>query len=168
MPHHTASRSGQIQAALYRRFFNTMSSLDIDWVCEKLKVAPDESFSQSFLKSVENTLLEKGLVTLRIVFKALKSYTSMIAPLSETLELAYVHQSTRQTIGIYSFMYDNELLNAHIESANAFYRGDRKAVGVCIEDAWKCKSCQFLHSCEWIAKAKTTPYPRRYRLAFID
>jgi exonuclease V len=100
---------------------------------------------------------------------ALKSYTNMIAPLSETLELAYVHQSTRHTIGIDSFTYDKAVLNAHTESATAFFRGDREAVGVCVEEAWKCQSCQFLPSCAWRANAIQAPLRSlRYNLAFFD
>lgn len=49
------------------------------------------------------------------------------------------------------FHMDNEKLDNWLEGHMQWWRGERDAVGVSIEDADKCRSCQFSEDCGWLA-----------------
>ncbi|KAL8303059.1 hypothetical protein RB601_008088 [Gaeumannomyces tritici] len=49
------------------------------------------------------------------------------------------------------FHMNNEKLDNWLEGHMQWWRGERDAVGVSIEDADKCRSCQFSEDCGWVA-----------------
>lgn len=73
--------------------------------------------------------------------------TSCISPL---LTAEFRAKSTGALIGRRSFVYDAEALDTYVLSELAWWRGERAAQGVDIEEAsYKCGSCEFATECSW-------------------
>ncbi|KIY52012.1 hypothetical protein FISHEDRAFT_70246 [Fistulina hepatica ATCC 64428] len=52
-------------------------------------------------------------------------------------------------LGIYAVHMDDELLDAYLDSAMAWWRGQRRPVGVPPGLARRCDSCEYREDCEW-------------------
>lgn len=70
--------------------------------------------------------------------------------LSSLLTARYVSSSTGELIGNKTFSYDWDVLDLYLSDAMRWWRGERAAQGVEVQDAWKCRVCEFREGCEWI------------------
>jgi len=46
-------------------------------------------------------------------------------------------------------LFDGNELDAYIEHEFQWWKGERKPQGVVVEEAFKCKTCEFAEGCEW-------------------
>lgn len=76
--------------------------------------------------------------------------------LSPLLTARYVSSSTGQLIGNKTFMYDQSVLDGYLEEAMRWWRGERDAKGVEVQDAWKCRVCEWREGCEWVGERDGT------------
>lgn len=58
--------------------------------------------------------------------------------------------SAKHLLGHKSFQFNSQFLHAYLSEALAWWRGQRDANGVRLEEAWKCRSCDFKNECAWI------------------
>lgn len=65
------------------------------------------------------------------------------------LEIEYQHQATGQHLGKVTVDYDDEWLEGKFVTFAAFWRGQRQACGVDIEESWKCQKCDYADLCQW-------------------
>ena len=79
--------------------------------------------------------------------------------LSPLLTASYMSSTYKHTPGITpskrllghkSFHFNPQFLHAYLSEALTWWRGQRDANGVRLEEAWKCRSCEFRHECDWI------------------
>ena len=72
----------------------------------------------------------------------------------EYLSSSYEHrpgESTRQhSLGRKSFVFNAQYLKAYLEDSLTWWHGQREAKGVELQEAWKCRSCDFRDDCVWI------------------
>jgi exonuclease V len=72
----------------------------------------------------------------------------------EYLSATYQHQNGDATknhsLGSKSFIFDPQYLKDYLVDSLSWWQGGREARGVAIQEAWKCRSCEFRDSCEWI------------------
>lgn len=72
----------------------------------------------------------------------------------EYLSASYEHrrgESTRQhSLGRKSFVFNAEYLKAYLEDSLTWWHGEREAKGVELQEAWKCRHCDFRDDCVWI------------------
>ncbi|KAL8675982.1 MAG: hypothetical protein Q9186_007450 [Xanthomendoza sp. 1 TL-2023] len=52
-------------------------------------------------------------------------------------------------IGDKTVLMDEDLLNKYLQSELGWWKGERPAEGVCLEEAYKCRSCDFAEECGW-------------------
>ncbi|KAF7509952.1 hypothetical protein GJ744_007266 [Endocarpon pusillum] len=79
------------------------------------------------------------------------SETDLPTRLSPLLTASYIHSSTHTHLGNKSFTYSPSDLSTYISDEMAWWRGERKARGVEIQEVnAKCTRCEFLAECEWI------------------
>ena len=82
-----------------------------------------------------------------------KSVCSLIAdldlPLVGSMVVHYIHQGSKETIGVESVEYHEDLMRGQLEHSLEFWKGGRQACGVEVEEAWKCRTCQFRDVCVW-------------------
>ena len=87
-------------------------------------------------------------------------WTFMIEEFAETLPLGarsignvlkaeYRNQTDGDILGAKTFMYDEETLSNYLRDGMQWWRGERAARGVCIEEAYKCNYCEFSEECSW-------------------
>eukprot|EP00731_Ephydatia_muelleri_P004858 Em0002g1034a len=70
-------------------------------------------------------------------------------PLVGPMLVHYIHQGSMETIGVEPVEYDEDEMRRHLEHSLAFWKGTRLSQGVEVEEAWKCKTCQFRDVCVW-------------------
>lgn len=63
--------------------------------------------------------------------------------------IEYSCQSTGGEIGQHTFDYDEPWLRLIMEKHFEYLHGKRRAVGVDVEEAWKCFNCDYFEICEW-------------------
>lgn len=74
------------------------------------------------------------------------------ASLGDILEAEYRSRDTGEVVGHKTFAMDYLTLKAYVDSEMQWWKGEREARGVAVEDAFKCRSCDFAESCEWRLK----------------
>lgn len=65
------------------------------------------------------------------------------------LNLEYRKSSDGSLIGNRAFPYDAQEIDGYIKDVMNWWKGRRSVKGVEIEDAFKCRSCEFAEGCEW-------------------
>lgn len=71
------------------------------------------------------------------------------ASVGNILKAEYRSSSTGQVMGIKTFPVNKDVLEQYLDIEMQWWRGERDPVGVVIEEAYKCRSCDFAESCEW-------------------
>ncbi|KAL8865398.1 MAG: hypothetical protein Q9198_009344 [Flavoplaca austrocitrina] len=67
----------------------------------------------------------------------------------KVLKADYRDAVTGHVIGEKTVLMDEELLTRYLESELQWWKGERPAQGVCLEEAYKCGSCDFADECGW-------------------
>lgn len=73
--------------------------------------------------------------------------------IGEVLKAEYRDQIDGSILGIKTFMYDDGVLQTYVADEMRWWKGQREAQGVAIEEAYKCRICEFAEGCTW-RKAK--------------
>ena len=63
--------------------------------------------------------------------------------------IEYCHQADASVIALKDVFYDDLWLETRLLHSARYWHGEREAVGVDIEEAWKCGRCEFADVCEW-------------------
>ena len=70
--------------------------------------------------------------------------------LSSLLTARYVSATDGSLLGVKSLAYDQNYLDRYLMDGMMWWRGERKARGVELQDTWKCRGCEFRDDCEWL------------------
>lgn len=82
--------------------------------------------------------------------------------IGEVLKAEYRDQIDGSILGIKTFVYDDGVLQAYIADEMRWWKGHREAQGVAIEEAYKCRICEFAEACTW-RKAKMDEATQAHR-----
>lgn len=70
--------------------------------------------------------------------------------LGSVVTVEYRHRGDEGTlIGTNILAVNNEVLDQYLEEYMQWWRGERRAAGVDVEEAYKCSSCEFAERCRW-------------------
>lgn len=72
--------------------------------------------------------------------------------LGNVLKAEYRSRETGSVIGSKTIPMDDTGLQAYVKHEMQWWRGERQAEGVVVEEAFKCRSCDFAEGCEWRLK----------------
>jgi exonuclease V len=72
--------------------------------------------------------------------------------LGKVLKAEYRSREDGEILGSKTFTMDNLDLSTYIKHEMEWWKGDRQAEGVTVEEAFKCRSCEFADNCEWRIK----------------
>ncbi|KAI1764483.1 exonuclease V [Hypoxylon sp. FL1150] len=72
-----------------------------------------------------------------------------LASIGNLLAVQYRHRDGGRILGVNAFPNDPEALDAYIKQNLQWWRGERNAEGVSIEETYKCRSCEFAETCQW-------------------
>lgn len=73
--------------------------------------------------------------------------------IGNVLKAEYRDQADGSILGIKTFLYDADVMQSYLDDGLSWWKGEREAQGVCIEEAYKCRICEFAEDCTW-RKAK--------------
>ncbi|KAI5463710.1 exonuclease V [Mariannaea sp. PMI_226] len=65
------------------------------------------------------------------------------------LRVQYVHRQDGREIQVHDFPVSRQALDDYLTKYMAWWRGERQARGVEIEEAFKCRTCEFASDCSW-------------------
>ncbi|EMC95657.1 hypothetical protein BAUCODRAFT_34426 [Baudoinia panamericana UAMH 10762] len=88
------------------------------------------------------------------------SHSASISPL---LTAEFRTSSSGTLLGRRSFLYNASQLDAYVSDELRWWRGERETKGVEVEEAYKCRLCEFAEGCTWRA-TKVEEGVRRARL----
>ncbi|KAM0127380.1 hypothetical protein ACHAO1_009553 [Botrytis cinerea] len=69
--------------------------------------------------------------------------------LGRILKTEYRSRDDGEIVGIKTISMDNDELNSYLEEELRWWKGEREAKGVQLDEAFKCRSCDFAEECEW-------------------
>lgn len=84
------------------------------------------------------------------------SLTLSDLPAIDSLKLEYVHQETASVLGTEIVAFEEEEVKSTVRHYVAYWMGHRDPRGVDVEEAWKCRTCDYADICEW----RRGPKPR--------
>lgn len=67
----------------------------------------------------------------------------------KVLKAEYRGQTDGEILGIKTFIHDDKLLQDYVNDEMQWWRGEREARGVDIQEAYKCGYCEFADECIW-------------------
>ncbi|KAL6034432.1 hypothetical protein STEG23_017426 [Scotinomys teguina] len=77
------------------------------------------------------------------------SLTLSDLPAIDTLRLEYVHQKTATVLGTEIVTFEEKEVKDRVQHYVAYWTGHRGPQGVDVEEAWKCRTCDYVDICEW-------------------
>ena len=69
--------------------------------------------------------------------------------LGKVLKTEYRDPVHGEIMGVKTFLYDDRTVTGYLADEMRWWRGERAPQGVCIEEAFKCGSCEFSDECSW-------------------
>lgn len=84
--------------------------------------------------------------------------------IGKVLKVDYRDAVDGRVIGEKTLLMDEEMLTKYVKSELGWWKGERPAEGVCLEEAYKCRSCDFAEECGW-RKGKIEEAKNRMRMA---
>ncbi|KAI1134447.1 exonuclease V [Hypoxylon sp. FL0543] len=78
-----------------------------------------------------------------------KTFPQGAATLGDLLAVQYRHRDDGRILGNNCFPNDPEALEGYIRQNMKWWRGEKDADGVSIEETYKCRSCEFAERCQW-------------------
>lgn len=178
-PKGAALRPTKVQLYLYHRFLSDMASDKLDYlqVFARYGLNVDDTFSDAFLAqigelhddvfydassalsdSTSKSSEQHDLVryrTLRELIPLLRSELILTFPegaenLGSVVTVEYRSRADGgQVISSNVIAVDHEVLDLYLKENMEWWRGERKARGVEIEEAYKCGFCEFADRCTW-------------------
>ncbi|XP_052229746.1 exonuclease V-like isoform X2 [Dreissena polymorpha] len=138
----------QLQIMLYKKMFDDMVKglLKKDTIAKHLCLDFQKEFGEDIQSHASRLFLSSTNLEelMEDLFTRMQCLTCI-----QSIGVEYVHQDTKETIGMKREVYNETELQRLYNHYLGFWCGDRKAVGVEIEDAWKCQSCDYADICEW-------------------
>ncbi|KAG0649426.1 Exonuclease V [Hyphodiscus hymeniophilus] len=110
---------------------------------------------QKWSQDSMTTLLEHNTLTLLwslMISEFQISLPDGAASLGNILKAEYRSRDTGEVVGSKTFAMDDRELENYVEKEMQWWRGEREAQGVVVEEAFKCRSCDFADDCEWRLK----------------
>jgi exonuclease V len=71
------------------------------------------------------------------------------ASLGNVLQAEYRKSDTGEVMGSKTFAMEEDVLKSYVGHEMQWWRGEREPQGVVIEEAFKCRTCEFADDCEW-------------------
>jgi exonuclease V len=195
IPSGATLRPTYMQLMLYRKLLAALASnsVDADFVFARYNLDPLEPFSPVFISEVNRTGFDlpqsdsdgespsvgdthstsmgeldvhNNLSALWSLMISEFSRAIPFASISNVLRAEFRWTRTGDIIGSHMFLYDDSVLTEYISSGMSWWKGKRTAQGVEVEEAFKCRSCDFADTCTWrIGKVEEATLKHRMRAA---
>lgn len=184
VPKGASLRPTWMQLMLYRKLLEALSlnQVDAETIFARYSLAPLEPFSDAFVLSgdvfdgpnpdldPENpySMLQANELTthpnlLSLWSLMISEYQHTMSAISDVLRAEFRYARTGEVIGNELTKYSASIIDEYVKSEMEWWKGDRKAKGVEIEEAFKCRMCDFAAECTW-RKSKIEEATEKSRL----
>ncbi|KAF3033549.1 hypothetical protein E8E12_001448 [Didymella heteroderae] len=156
-PTGTALRPTWMQLMLYRKLLESLSlnTVDAETVFVRYDLKPLEPFTEVFLHEIGDIGPENQAAdfpNLLSLWSLLVTEMQIAIPpfsISPILRAEFRYSKTGEVIGNELVVYEIDVIEKYIEDKMAWWKGLREAKGVEIEEAFKCRICDFAEDCTW-------------------
>ena len=149
-----------MQLMLYRKLLESLSLniVDAEIVFARYGLQPLEPFTDIFLQEIGDIGPENEAAdfpNLLSLWSLLITEMQLIIPpsrLSSVLRAEFRYAKTGDVIGNELTVYEPDIIENYIKDKMAWWKGAREAKGVEVEEAFKCRICDFAEGCTWRQK----------------
>ncbi|RMZ73002.1 defects in morphology 1 [Pyrenophora seminiperda CCB06] len=157
LPTGASLRPTWMQLMLYRKLLESLSlnTVDAETVLLRYDLQPLVPFTNVFLQEIDDMGPHdeaSKYPNLLSLWSLLISEIQTVLPpttLSLVLRAEYRYAKTGDIIGSELIAYDTDVIDKYITEEMDWWQGRREAKGVEIEEAFKCRICDFADSCSW-------------------
>ncbi len=180
LPVESAFKPTKIQLMLYHRLLTELATNSVDFtvITSRYKLDTDRVFSDSFLAQVGSVdggiepddMSEDGQPSSQDSMETLLAHNNLsklwvlmiqefqitlpkgAASLGNVLKAEYRSRDEGEIIGSKTFPMQESVLTEYLDHEMQWWKGNREPEGVVVEEAFKCRSCEFADGCEWRLK----------------
>jgi exonuclease V len=189
LPKGVSLRPTAMQLMLYRMLLDALATNTVmaDVVFARYSLRPLEPFTSDFVEEIEDldfgetaSFDEGASEVSRDFYHELKTYNNLTAlwslmvsefglamagsnTISNVLQAEFRWSKTGEIIGKEVIAYDAAVLQKYVGEEMQWWKGEREAKGVDIEEAFKCRFCEFADECTW-RKQKIEEALEKHRL----
>lgn len=128
---------------------------------ESPSASEEAQSSSSTEPELSSTTIQQDIIQLLLSHNSLQQLWTLMnkefaltmpkgaASIGSVLKVEYRTQSDGSIMGTKTFLHDNEVLQSYLEDGMKWWKGEREARGVCVEEAYKCGYCEFAEECDW-------------------
>ncbi|KAF1361912.1 hypothetical protein EJ07DRAFT_109522 [Lizonia empirigonia] len=146
-----------MQLMLYRKLLESLSlnTVDAETVFARYDLQPLHPFTDIFLQAIGDIGPKNEAASfpnLLSLWSLLVTEMRVTVPpfsLSPILRAEFRYSKTGGLIGSELTVYDKDVIDNYIAEEMAWWKGTREAKGVEIEEAFKCRICDFAENCTW-------------------
>lgn len=178
LPNEVSFRPTKMQLMLYHSLLDALArdTVQFDTVCARYGLDAEKVFSDAFIVQVGDlndeafhgtistdgqappasqdsvtTLLENNNLELlwKFMISELKNTIPSRSTLGNVLKAEYRSRTDGEVMGSKTFLMNEKELAEYISHEMEWWRGKREAHGVSIQEAFKCRICEFADGCEW-------------------
>lgn len=178
LPQGTSLRGTQIQLQLYHRLLTSLASGTVPStaIFNRYRLDPEAPFSDTFMheiaaldqnfapsasdicdhaplntasESLTELSLHNSLSALWMLMQREFALTIPPGSLSPILHAEFRAQTDGSVLGSRTFVMDEESLDSYVADEMRWWKGERETRGVDVEEAFKCRICEFAEGCEW-------------------
>jgi exonuclease V len=175
VPAGASLRPTWMQLMLYRKLLESLSlnTVDAETVFARYDLRPLEPFTSTFLDAIggigpdNEAASYPNLLSLWALLVTEMQATLPPSSISPILRAEFRYAKTGDVIGSELTVYEDKIIDKYIAEEMAFWKGTREAKGVEMEEAFKCRMCDFAEDCSWrkIKVEEATEKSRLRRLA---
>lgn len=78
-----------------------------------------------------------------------RTFSAGVKSIGNVLKAEYRTPTDGAILGHRIFLYDDKVMQEYLDSEMRWWKGERAAEGVCVEEAYKCRTCDFFDECSW-------------------
>ena len=78
-----------------------------------------------------------------------RTFSAGAKSVGDVLKAEYRDPTDGAILGNKTFLYDDKVMQEYLDSEMRWWKGERPAEGVCVEEAYKCRTCDFFDECSW-------------------
>lgn len=150
LPSDAQKKKDCFQVSLYKYIFDAMvqGKVTAASLIHHTKLDPEKPLGPSVLRHAQQGGYSvKSLGDLiELVFLSL---TLSDLPLIDSLKIEYVHQGTATVLGTEIVAFEEKEVRSKVQHYMTYWMGHREPQGVDVEEAWKCRMCNYADICEW-------------------
>uniref|UniRef100_A0A8C3WL35 Exonuclease V n=1 Tax=Catagonus wagneri TaxID=51154 RepID=A0A8C3WL35_9CETA len=150
LPLDAQKNKDRFQVSLYKYIFDAMVQGKVTTanIIHHTKLDPEKPLGPSVLRHAQQGGFSvKSLGDLmELVFLTL---TLSDLPVIDILKIEYIHQETATVLGTEIVAFEEKEVRSKVQHYLAYWVGHREPQGVDVEEAWKCRTCNYADICEW-------------------